>query len=223
MSSRNPVEAPEAHEVERFRYPILPAGVAGETGESSRRQWNASVASSTGSIDSSAEEDAQSRRRAYEEGRASTRVEYEAQVAVLRQQVARSLAEFAAERQTYFDKAEEQVVRLSLAIVRKILHRESQIDPLLLSGVVRVALEKLDDSSSIRLRANPADIQKWREYFARTCEQQPAPELIGDPSLESDRCILETELGSTEIDMEMQVKEIEQGFLDLLAGRPGPR
>jgi hypothetical protein len=30
-------------------------------------------------------------------------------------------------------------------------------------------------------------------------------------------------MGATEIGLETQLKEIEQGFLDLLAQRPGPR
>ena len=54
-------------------------------------------------------------------------------------------------------------------------------------------------------------------------EHLTAPELVGDPDLEPSRCILETELGATEIGLETQLKEIEQGFLDLLAQRPGPR
>ncbi len=35
------------------------------------------------------------------------------------------------------------------------------------------------------------------------------------------RCMLETEFGSTEIGLETHLKEIEQGFFDLLAQRPG--
>ena len=112
-------------------------------------------------------------------------------------------------------------MRLSLAIVRKILHRESQVDPLLLTGVLRVAMEKVASTTTTRLRANPADIKVWREYFAQDHEKYPAPELIGDPELEPSRCILETDLGTTEIGLETQLKEIEKGFLDLLAQRPG--
>jgi flagellar assembly protein FliH len=33
-------------------------------------------------------------------------------------------------------------------------------------------------------------------------------------------CVLETEVGSTQISLETQLKEIEQGFLDLLEHRP---
>ena len=39
-------------------------------------------------------------------------------------------------------------------------------------------------------------------------------------SVEAHNCILETELGTTELGLEAQLKEIEQGFFDLLAQRP---
>ena len=43
---------------------------------------------------------------------------------------------------------------------------------------------------------------------------------MGDPTLGPGHCILETELGSTDLTLETQLKEIEQGFFDLLAQRP---
>ena len=48
------------------------------------------------------------------------------------------------------------------------------------------------------------------------------PELSGDATLEPNRCQLETELGVTDLSLETQLKEIEQGLFDLLAQRPTP-
>jgi len=115
---------------------------------------------------------------------------------------------------------ESEIVQLALSIARKILHREVQMDPLLLTGIVRVALESLNDGTQVRLRANPQEIPFWRDYFSRSTDIVPAPELMGDASLASGSCALETELGSTHISLETQLKEIEQGFLDLLEQRP---
>jgi sulfur carrier protein ThiS len=46
------------------------------------------------------------------------------------------------------------------------------------------------------------------------------PEVVDDPSLPLERCVLETSLGQTELGVEPQLKEIERGLLDLLAKRP---
>jgi flagellar assembly protein FliH len=44
--------------------------------------------------------------------------------------------------------------------------------------------------------------------------------VIEDTHLGPDDCILETDLGSANFSIDAQMKEIEQGFFDLLAQRP---
>ena len=43
-------------------------------------------------------------------------------------------------------------MQLALAIARKVLHREAQIDPNCLLGLVRDTLEKLQEETKMRLR-----------------------------------------------------------------------
>jgi len=165
-----------------------------------------------------------SEQRAYEkglaEGEARARASVDKLLADGRGQISDALRQFTVQRDTYFEKVETEVVQLALSIARKILHRESQLDPLLLTGVVRVAMEGLDRETQVRLRTNPEEVRFWRDYFARTEDIRPTPELIGDASLGFGYCTLETDLGSTVISFETQLKEIEQGFMDLLGQRP---
>jgi flagellar assembly protein FliH len=174
-------------------------------------------------VETAAAQEQQAWLKGVEAGKAEERAILQPQFARLREEIVKTLRDFNEERESYFHRAEEQVVHLSLAIVRKILHRESQIDPLVLTGVLRVALEKAGANTKTRLRANPADIRIWRDYFAQAHENFPPPELISDHELEPGRRILNTEVGTTEIGLETQLKEIEQGFFDLLAQRPGLR
>jgi flagellar assembly protein FliH len=109
---------------------------------------------------------------------------------------------------------------LALAIARKILHREAQIDPLLLTGMVHVALDKIEGGTHIRLRAHPEDVHFWRAHFAARTDGAAAPELVGDAQLNRGECALETEMGNTLVSLDAHLKEIEQGFLDLLELRP---
>jgi flagellar assembly protein FliH len=159
----------------------------------------------------------------HEAGKTEARAGFDRQTANMREELSKALQEFGAQRENYFQKVEQEVVRLTLAIARKILHRESQVDPLLLAGILRVGLDKIGSNTHTRLRANPSDIKVWSDYFAQAHEKFPAPELIDDPEIQHGRCILETELGTTEIGLETQLKEIEQGFLDLLEQRPGAK
>jgi flagellar assembly protein FliH len=226
MSSRPvPQSGEDSSEAELFKYP-LPADSTAASGEVAerRRQWSATVGASAGSTVAATEQRIQQiRQGAFEQGKVAAQAEFDRKLSALRDEISRALAEFVGERESYFHDVEEQVVRLSLSIVRKILHREAQIDPLLLTGILRVALERIDDNSHVKLRVNPEDLKGWRDYFARAGDTSPVPELIGDPGLGRNHIILETELGTTEIGLDTQLQEIEQGFLDLLAKRPGSR
>ena len=226
MLSKHSSTRDEPVAAETFTYPPAPAenSTGMNISPDGKRLWADRIAGKETLNQPTIEQrEQQSRNSGFEEGKAAARIEFEKSAARLREEIGKTLSGFSAERDAYFHRVEAEVVRLALAIVRKILHREAQVDPLLLTGVLRVALEKVDANTTTRLRANPADIKIWRDYFAQARENFPAPELVGDPDLEPSRCILETELGTTEIGLETQLKEIEQGFLDLLAQRPGTR
>lgn len=133
-----------------------------------------------------------------------------------------ALEHFANERDNYFSRVESEVVNLALAIAAKILHREAQVDPLLVAALVRVAMEKLHDCSSVSVRVPPSKVEKWREFLAAPVNGSTIA-IIEDSQLGSDDCILETDLGSANFSIDAQLKEVEQGFFDLLAQRPAAK
>ena len=162
----------------------------------------------------------QARALGIREGEAQSRAKFERELAGEREAIAKALEDFAREREAYFCRVEAEVVKLAVGIARKILHREVQIDPLLLAGVVRVALEKMAVGTSARLRVHPDHVYAWHDFFANQQDQRPVPELLGDAKLAMGHCVLETALGTTELTLEAQLAEIERGFFDLLAQRP---
>jgi flagellar assembly protein FliH len=153
------------------------------------------------------------------EGEKRAKTSYTEQLKAQQDGIRSAVQAFQSAREEYFNRIEPEVVQLALAIARKILHRESQIDPLLLTGLVHVALDKLDAGTRVRLKVHPADAHFWNEFFAHGDSGQ-VPDLSGDPTLGRGECLLETEVGSTQISLETQLKEIEQGFFDLLNQRP---
>jgi flagellar assembly protein FliH len=137
-----------------------------------------------------------------------------------REQIGDALRRFALERQDYYRRVEGEIVELALAIARKILHREAQLDPHVLAGIVRVTLEKLDTGTKVNLYVHPTETADWRLYFASQMEGVPAPDVYEDPAIAPGECRIETSLGSTVVGLQSQLKEIETGLLDLLAERP---
>jgi len=165
--------------------------------------------------------EAQARLQGKQEGQAAAQTAFEAQLARERSAIAAALAQFTRDRAAYFAKIEGEVVQLALSITRKILHREAQLDPLLLAGIARVALEKIDGATGVTLRLNPQNAADWQRYLATHLEAADLPEIVEDPALPLDQCTLETSMGTATIGLEVQLKEIEQGLMDLLAARPG--
>jgi flagellar assembly protein FliH len=165
-------------------------------------------------------QDATIREQARHEGEARARADYESQLTQIRASLRDALVGFAQERRTYYQKVEGEVVRLALSIARKVLHRESQLDPLLLAGMVHVALKKIESGTKTTMRVHPQQVSEFRSYFAHHMETQDMPEVLEDATVAKESCVLQTTLGTTEIGINAQLKEIEQGLCDLLASRP---
>ena len=182
----------------------------------------ASGATPWGKEDDSQAREAATRDAGRREGEAQARTGFLAQLEEIRRDMAKTLEEFARERREYYLHAERELVQLSLSIAKKILHRESNIDPLLLMGMVRVLLETINQTTKVTVRVHPLQVSDFRAFFARHMSDTP-PEVLEDVTLEFDRCAVHSELGTTEIGPEIQLKEIEQGLLDLKAANPASK
>lgn len=150
------------------------------------------------------------------------RQEYEQKLATARGAINIAVAKFAEERNGYFARVEAEVVQLSLSIAKKVLHREAQVDPMLIATLVRMAIERMHDDSSVAVRVHPQRVAAWKQYFAADSAMARVA-VVEDAQLTDQDCILETELGSANFGLDSQLKEIEQGFFDLLALRPATR
>ncbi|HLH08046.1 MAG TPA: FliH/SctL family protein [Terriglobales bacterium] len=155
-----------------------------------------------------------------QEGEAAARADYEQALKQERLLLLTAVNGFHKAREQYLRSVEAEVVHLALAIARKILHREARLDPLFLRAAVRVALDKLHDETQISLRVTPALAEEWRRFLSENRELAERVEVLGDESLTEMSCVVEASVGTAEIGVEAQLKEIEQAFLDLAAKRP---
>lgn len=154
------------------------------------------------------------------EGEMQARAIFDEQLAQVREKARAALSDFAVERAAYYRQVETEVVQLALSIARKVLHREAQVDPLLLAGMVRVALDKIEAGTKVMVHAHPEQVSDYRSYFARALDPAEVPEVVEDAAVARDCCVLQTGLGTTELGLELQLKEIEKGLMDLMARRP---
>jgi flagellar assembly protein FliH len=138
------------------------------------------------------------------------------------------LESFAQERERYLFAVEREVVELALAVAARILRREAHMDPLLLTGAVRVALGQLSGSTQVRLRVPPAQFDLWTEAIALLPNLAVKPTVLPGEAMRLGECLIETELGSVDLGVRAQLFEIERGFFDragspVVAADPGAR
>ena len=164
----------------------------------------------------------QERMEAAAQAEQKMRQEYDQKLLATRAPIATSVKEFAEERAGYFARVEAEVVQLSLSIAAKILHREAQVDPMLVATLVRMAIEKMREGSAVTVRVGAGRGATWKQYLAGW-PNLGRVEVVEEPHLTEQDCVVETELGSANFGLDTQLKEVEQGFFDLLALRPAVR
>jgi flagellar assembly protein FliH len=159
---------------------------------------------------------------AREAGRADAeralREEFSSRIDAVNARVARSVVELAAVKSSCRREAEQDVVKLAIAIARKILYREIAVDSEALLGLVKVALDKIEARELHRVRVHPQHVAG----IQRALHSIGAPaqiEVHGDASLEHGAAVFETGRGALDASIETQLREIERGFTDLVARR----
>jgi len=133
-------------------------------------------------------------------------------------QAAELVGSFAQERDHFLHAVEHEVVELALAVAARILRREAQMDPLLLTGAVRVALGQLSGSTQVKLRVPADELDLWTAAMALVPNLALKPTVLAGEGMRLGDCVVETELGSVDLGIRSQLGEIERGFFDRAGG-----
>lgn len=190
--------------------PLPPAAGQARTGEAERPpgEWQMEAERRA----------AEARQAGYREGEAAGRHTAAADLRPVMERLARSIEELASIRPAALVQAEAGLLKLALAVARRILHRELSIDPEALEGLVRVALQKVRIEEVGRVRVHPEHAALLRAAL----EKLPAGrgvEVQPDPQLEPGGVVLETSRGNLDASVETQLAEIERGLTDRLRRR----
>ncbi len=114
-----------------------------------------------------------------------------------------------------YHNIEKEVVKLALAIARKIVCREIEMDREVVVCVAREALARMEDPGKIKIKMNPQDIQFINETKYKLSD------LIGnidnvslepEENIQSGGCIIETNLGEIDARIEKQILAVEESF-----------
>jgi flagellar assembly protein FliH len=133
------------------------------------------------------------------------------------ERLAQSVKQLADLRPRLCKEAEADLLRLSLAIAQRILHRELNIDPTALHALVKLSLDRLGRQEEVRVRVNPSLADSVRAILGKLSSRPP--DVSPDSALEAGGLIFETTRGQLDVSIHSQLDEIERGLIDHLENR----
>jgi flagellar biosynthesis/type III secretory pathway protein FliH len=130
------------------------------------------------------------------------------------QQAAELLAGAQEAKATALSEAEPEVIRLVLAIAKRVIRREIAADQRIVVDTVRESLRRLGGRAVARVRANPAEMPALNEAWNELTSVAREIEFIADEGVSPGGCIVESRQGEIDAQVETQVEAVAAQFLD---------
>ena len=165
------------------------------------REWTARVA--------------EARAAGFAEGEAAGRGRASAELRPVLERLARAIDDLATLRPRLRREAEADMVKLALAIARRVIRRELAVDPEALRGLALAALEKLDAQEISRVRVHASQVAAIAALLGERPGGPPI-EVAADSSGDPGTAVFETSRGNLDASVESQLSEIERGLADTL-------
>ena len=149
------------------------------------------------------------------EGEASVRQALNQQLETEMARAARLMDELIAAGPRLRRRAEEDMVRLAVAIARRVLHREITVDGDAILGLVKAAFGRIDQREIVQIRTDSASMGAMQRII-QTLDAGRRINLVVDATLQPGSLILETSRGQLDASVETQLNEIQRGFTDFV-------
>ena len=149
------------------------------------------------------------RERAYAEGREEALSELTELILEARERRDAALAE-----------AERYLLRLAVKLAEKIIGREVERDPAALADIVANALRQARQNETLTVRVSPADLPHVEAFRARLDPAGRARflDIVADPRVRTGGCIIESESGTIDAQLDTQLRVLERALLARAGG-----
>lgn len=120
-------------------------------------------------------------------------------------------------KETLFKENEVVIVQLAFEIAKKVVHQEISTNPDLILYVVREALKKVDKEGHLIIKLNTEDVavlERGMKTHLPELKQFTDIQLVPEKSIERGGCILESESGIINAELNVQLQKIEDSLLE---------
>jgi flagellar biosynthesis/type III secretory pathway protein FliH len=145
------------------------------------------------------------------EGQAAAQEAANARVEALVERLGASIEALRGFRHEILRRAEQDLVRLALAMAEHIVRREIEQDRGQLIAIARAAIERLGGVTAATIRLHPADLDVIRHAHPEALAGA-AVEVLADPQLPRGGCVIKSATGVIDAGIDAQLRELRRGI-----------
>lgn len=123
------------------------------------------------------------------------------------------LAELARERAALADSVEQEVLKLCVEAVEKIIRHEIKSDPRVVLRVIHACMRRVRDRGSVAVRVNPAEVElvkSHREELLAAADGLDNFTITDDRRITHGGCVVEASSGDIDARVETQINQIDR-------------
>jgi len=126
-------------------------------------------------------------------------------------------------KEEIYRDTEEEIVRLCMAIARKILRSELKKGSYDIGGTIRAAMRYLVDTSRVQIRISPEDMEEVSGLIPALASDTKAGriQILEDHAIQRGGCILQTGFGNVNATVEDQIALVENEIERVLSSGEG--
>ncbi len=128
-------------------------------------------------------------------------------------------------RDQIYAEAEEELLKMSILIAKKIIGGEIKTNPEIIGRTIRSAMKYLVDKSQIRILINPGDMEEVRRILPEIAGLTNGGkfQVVEDHAIQRAGCILESGFGKINATIDGQIEMLEQEIDEELRCARGAR
>jgi len=155
------------------------------------------------------------RAEGWEAGRSEGYRQGLAEAEELKQQAVQVMAEANAYREQTIMGMEREIVDLALAIAGRVIHKQVEADPELVTAVARQALRQVVGGKSVFLRVHPQQVELLQEKAAELSSMLPGGttlQVVADPGIQPGGVMVESDEGWVDATLSSQLEQIREAL-----------
>lgn len=146
-----------------------------------------------------------------EQGLAEGRTRAEAEMEAAVKQTMKVLTAAVHERSQIVAASRDDVLKIVRKVAEKVIRAEVRLDPSVVERAIDVSLRLVTERSQVLVRVNPQDVGRAREgvpHFLRYFTPSAVVEVCADPRVAPGGCLVETNAGNVDAQLETQLEEV---------------